>query len=379
MKIKIYQINIERDENREAFMGLYNKPINDFGEPIVDSSIYDSVFEGDIACRDLEDVYRIFNVDPPDGYRARSLSVSDVVEVIDAENRGEGFYFCDSIGFHKVNFDPEKTSISPNHLNYEPTNQIRVLLVKPGESPKATMIGNTLEDMQKAVGGYIESLMPFDDEVALICNEEGKIEGLPLNRAIYKEPEEVDMSYREMKEMLRHYETERLKKIKELRQKYGLYPPEGVVKWPKYMTAYITFSEDSFDKPFSEEARTYEISSDNKAFNCNTGGYSIFGSSLDGSDTNVRLDLYMADERGGADGWKIERCYIKKDEKEIAEIIAGNFLIAYAPSWSDKFFSLPDDLLEKYADMFENPERFTITENGIQATPYRASGERSER
>jgi len=41
--------------------------------------------------------------------------------------------------------------------------------------------------MQAAVGGLIESYYPYDDPVVLICNEEGKINGLPLNRAIYDE------------------------------------------------------------------------------------------------------------------------------------------------------------------------------------------------
>ena len=37
--------------------------------------------------------------------------------------------------------------------------------------------------MQKIVGGYIEAIYPFDDpEIALICNEEGKLEGLTPNR-----------------------------------------------------------------------------------------------------------------------------------------------------------------------------------------------------
>lgn len=37
------------------------------------------------------------------------------------------------------------------------------------------------------VGGNIEALYPFDDEVALICNEEGKLHNLPLNRALFDE------------------------------------------------------------------------------------------------------------------------------------------------------------------------------------------------
>ena len=38
----------------------------------------------------------------------------------------------------------------------------------------------TLEEMQKAVGGYIE--IAYDDgKTQIICNEEGKLLGLPLN------------------------------------------------------------------------------------------------------------------------------------------------------------------------------------------------------
>jgi len=41
------------------------------------------VYEGEINCSDLEEVYRMFNLNHPEGYHGRSLSVSDVVEVID--------------------------------------------------------------------------------------------------------------------------------------------------------------------------------------------------------------------------------------------------------------------------------------------------------
>ena len=46
------------------------------------------------------------------------------------------------------------------------------------------------------------------------------------------------------------------------------------------------------------------------------GGYSIYGSSLDGTDPCVRLEQYMSVERGGKNGWKIERCYVKTEELE---------------------------------------------------------------
>jgi hypothetical protein len=64
---------------------------------------------------------------------------------------------------------------------------IKVLVVKPEETPVVETIEASLESYQKIVGGYIEVIYPFDDPVALICNEEGKIDGLPLNRAMYDE------------------------------------------------------------------------------------------------------------------------------------------------------------------------------------------------
>ena len=49
------------------------------------------------------------------------------------------------------------------------------------------VVDGSLESMQKLVGGSIEMCMHYEDEVALICNDEGKIMGLPLNRSVYDE------------------------------------------------------------------------------------------------------------------------------------------------------------------------------------------------
>lgn len=81
-----------------------------------------------------------------------------------------------------------------------------------------------------------------------------------------------------------------------------------------YVSGYVVFTADSFTKEYSLAERTYVISSNNKAFMPNMGGYSIYGSSLEGSDINVRLESYMAAEKGGKDGWKVERCYMKQEE-----------------------------------------------------------------
>ncbi len=68
---------------------------------------------------------------------------------------------------------------------------ISILFVEPNKAAVADTIPNTLEDLQKKVGGYIEAIYPFEDEVALICNEEGKINGSQLNRALRNEDNDV--------------------------------------------------------------------------------------------------------------------------------------------------------------------------------------------
>lgn len=63
--------------------------------------------------------------------------------------------------------------------------KLKCLLVEPYELPKEIEIDNTLEAKQKLVGGYIEqAFLPKDDSVVLICNEEGKINGMKPNRDI---------------------------------------------------------------------------------------------------------------------------------------------------------------------------------------------------
>lgn len=63
--------------------------------------------------------------------------------------------------------------------------KIKCLLVEPYELPKEIEIDNTLEAKQKLVGGWIEqAFLPKDDSVVLICNEEGKINGMKPNRDI---------------------------------------------------------------------------------------------------------------------------------------------------------------------------------------------------
>lgn len=61
---------------------------------------------------------------------------------------------------------------------------MEVVMVEPGKEARLAEIGADLKSLQTAVGGYIEAAYFFDDPVALICNEEGKVYGLPYNRAV---------------------------------------------------------------------------------------------------------------------------------------------------------------------------------------------------
>lgn len=47
------------------------------------------------------------------------------------------------------------------------------------------------KSLQKMVGGLIQAVYPFEDAVALICNDEGKLLGLPINRPLYDEDGEM--------------------------------------------------------------------------------------------------------------------------------------------------------------------------------------------
>lgn len=103
MNIRIFQIDPECDHNRL------------FGEPYcflkkqrllpIDRSIYVKTFEGSVDAANLEEVFYMFNEDIPAGYEGRSLSVSDVVEVVNSKLCKPGFYYCDRFGFKKVVFN----------------------------------------------------------------------------------------------------------------------------------------------------------------------------------------------------------------------------------------------------------------------------------
>ena len=63
--------------------------------------------------------------------------------------------------------------------------KIKVVLLEPGKIARTAEIGTSLKNLQEIVDGYIETAHFFDEPVCLVCNEEGKVRELPINRGIY--------------------------------------------------------------------------------------------------------------------------------------------------------------------------------------------------
>ena len=70
-------------------------------------------------------------------------------------------------------------------------NTLTVLEIAPGQYPKQVEIEPDLKSLQQAVGGNIGATYPFDDPVSIVYNDEGKLMGLPLNRALRDESGEA--------------------------------------------------------------------------------------------------------------------------------------------------------------------------------------------
>lgn len=69
-------------------------------------------------------------------------------------------------------------------------DKITVLVVEPEKKPYVKLIDNTLKSLQHEVDGYIQAIYPFDD-VAVICDEESKINNKPLNRSLRDDTGEI--------------------------------------------------------------------------------------------------------------------------------------------------------------------------------------------
>lgn len=174
-EIKLYQINPQRDADGvlyapfEALQSLQ-------GSPVPDGDLYDLVWAGSVPDDDLESVYERFCAEPPADFAGRGMAVSDIVEVTKSDVLAPGCYYCNTVGFVETPFEPAPA---------REDRQMTVVLLEPGQYARLETVPTDLSSMQRIVGGLIEPVYCFSDEACLICNEEGKLESLPVNRALY--------------------------------------------------------------------------------------------------------------------------------------------------------------------------------------------------
>ena len=69
---------------------------------------------------------------------------------------------------------------------------ITVVIVEPHRTPYRAVIRNTLKALQEIVGGQIEKIYN-ENGMEILCNEEGKMRGLPFNRAMIYDGQIVDV------------------------------------------------------------------------------------------------------------------------------------------------------------------------------------------
>lgn len=226
MKIKVYQLDNKLDRNRVKFMN-YDFTMKHGG---IDPSAYKTVFDGDVECKGLEEIFRKFNYDRPPTLFGHSLSVSDVVEVLgDVKEQygridvlykdkngvgqvGDTIIFDNAKDFYREIDEYGLGSISATRLDdqhipmvelgtyfcsdtflklddfdsslCQPLTGHRMLVVEPHKLPYDATVPDELAALQQAVFGNIECVYPFEDNAFLFCNDEAKINGMEGNRKI---------------------------------------------------------------------------------------------------------------------------------------------------------------------------------------------------
>lgn len=122
MMIRLYQTVLELDEQCLTFRDMsYFRSV--YGDDFP-SELYEMVFCGDVDIATPEDAFRMFNVEHPTGYKGRSMSMSDVLEIVRSPDESE-YFFCDTIGFEQIQFDWDKAMLPILNHDYERMLEIR--------------------------------------------------------------------------------------------------------------------------------------------------------------------------------------------------------------------------------------------------------------
>ena len=228
MRINIYQIDSDKDTNRVKFEG-YEETLKYGG---INPAIYKCVFHGDVD-GDLEAVYCTFNhPDHPGTFQGHSLSLSDIIEVVDTETTPYGIVeylskdsdgnpyvdsrmFCDTqeefddevwrcklnnedISSVVLHNDIEVGSYFVDHVGFKKLDEfdttkcaemdgLRMLMIQPHRTPIVTFVREDIDDLQRAVSDHgedsrIQYTYPFDDDCMVLGNDDAKCIGMEGNR-----------------------------------------------------------------------------------------------------------------------------------------------------------------------------------------------------
>lgn len=102
--VRIWQLKPDVDILKKFIS--YEEMVRQFGEPSPED--YRIAYDGQLGTNDLEAIYARCNINHPPGYNGHSLSMSDVVELYDAQ--GSEYHYCDRFGFEQISFEgPEQT------------------------------------------------------------------------------------------------------------------------------------------------------------------------------------------------------------------------------------------------------------------------------
>lgn len=173
MKIRVFQIDHEKDQNHIRYEGLENTL--KFSDNKIDPAIYRQVYGGTVECGSLEEVFSLCNQHRmPPGYYGESMSVSNVVEVCNGNQKG--FYFVDSAGFKQIEFDITQT----NHAD-----MLNILVLENEKAPYEAEIRSCYKAHSSVVKGLIEAVYfePMHDAV-VYCNEEFLLHDYKPNRLV---------------------------------------------------------------------------------------------------------------------------------------------------------------------------------------------------
>jgi len=107
--------------------------------------------------------------------------------------------YVDDIGTIHIKWEcGSNLGLIPNVDKFEEVEKIKVIIIEPDEEPYIKEIYNTLKDKQEIVGGIIQCIPTFFSETEsydFICNDEGKLLGLPLNRYIYDKQDVISGNF----------------------------------------------------------------------------------------------------------------------------------------------------------------------------------------